>query len=98
MAGAYACNDLQQALPEQPAQNGHASVAGDGVSQQAVGWEVPTGSSTERQEHGEQPSAASAEIYAWDDEYGDVGPKIPQLELELFGKTESRGQGLDFSK
>ena len=45
-----------------------------------------------------QASAASARVYEWDDEYGDVGPKIPDLEKELFGHPENRGEGLDFSK
>ncbi|PHH82039.1 hypothetical protein CDD82_7187 [Ophiocordyceps australis] len=39
-------------------------------------------------------------IYQWDDEYGDVGPKFPDLEKELFGVPENRLKrtGLDFSK
>ena len=45
-----------------------------------------------------QASAASARIYEWNDEYGDIGPKIPDLENELFGDPENRGEGLDFSK
>lgn len=42
----------------------------------------------------------SAPIYQWDDEYGDVGPKIDQLELELFGDPATRHEraGLDFRR
>lgn len=42
----------------------------------------------------------SAPIYQWDDEYGDVGPKIEQLELELFGDPATRHErtGLDFRR
>ncbi|KAF2757596.1 DEAD-box protein [Pseudovirgaria hyperparasitica] len=40
---------------------------------------------------------SSAMRYEWDDEYGDVGPKIPRLEEELFGKTfrQETGSYLD---
>lgn len=44
-----------------------------------------------------QPSAASARVYEWNDEFGDVGPKIPELEEQLFGTVDSRGEGIDFS-
>lgn len=39
-------------------------------------------------------------IYEWDEEeFGDVGPKFPELEKELFGDPNDRGHaGLDFSK
>lgn len=43
----------------------------------------------------------NAAIYEWNDEYGDVGPKFPELEIDLFGDPESRDKGpvgLDFSK
>lgn len=42
----------------------------------------------------------SARIYEWNDEYGDVGPSIPDLEKELFGNPEDgdSGEGLDFTK
>ncbi|KAG5923370.1 hypothetical protein E4U42_004975 [Claviceps africana] len=41
-----------------------------------------------------------AKIYQWDEDYGDVGPAFPELELELFGdpKTRHERAGLDFSK
>ncbi|KAH7316440.1 P-loop containing nucleoside triphosphate hydrolase protein [Stachybotrys elegans] len=42
----------------------------------------------------------SAKVYQWNDEFGDVGPKFPDLEVELFGAPESRHEvaGLDFSR
>ncbi|OAR01146.1 hypothetical protein LLEC1_06088 [Akanthomyces lecanii] len=42
----------------------------------------------------------AAPIYQWDDDYGDVGPKIEQLELELFGDPATRHErtGLDFRR
>lgn len=43
-------------------------------------------------------SAAAARVYEWEDEFGDVGPRIPELEKELFGEFDSSGQGIDFSK
>ncbi|WQF83221.1 Putative ATP-dependent RNA helicase DEAD-box, Helicase superfamily 1/2, ATP-binding protein [Colletotrichum destructivum] len=38
-------------------------------------------------------------IYEWNDEFGDVGPKFPELELALFGNPDTRHDhsGLDFS-
>ncbi|KAJ6789840.1 hypothetical protein PWT90_07048 [Aphanocladium album] len=42
----------------------------------------------------------SAPIYQWNDEYGDVGPKVEALELELFGDPATRHErtGLDFRR
>ena len=43
--------------------------------------------------------ASSAARYEWQDEFGDVAPKVPALEEALFGNMESRGAtGLDFGK
>lgn len=42
---------------------------------------------------------SNAKIYEWDGDTGDVGPKYPELEIELFGHPESRvSHGIDFSK
>jgi hypothetical protein len=42
---------------------------------------------------------SNARVYEWDGEHGDVGPELPELELELFGDPYNRGGvGLDFSK
>lgn len=42
----------------------------------------------------------SARIYEWNDEFGDVVPRVPELEEELFGAPDKRHgrTGLDFSK
>lgn len=41
-----------------------------------------------------------AKVYQWQDDFGDVGPKFEELELELFGHPSTRHErtGLDFSK
>ncbi|OLN97264.1 ATP-dependent RNA helicase DED1-like protein 2 [Colletotrichum chlorophyti] len=38
-------------------------------------------------------------IYEWTDEFGDVGPKFPELEYQLFGDPDTRRDhtGIDFS-
>ncbi|KAF4978583.1 hypothetical protein FZEAL_5055 [Fusarium zealandicum] len=48
----------------------------------------------------DQGWGCSARSYEWKDEYGDVGPKYPELELELFGDPSTRHErtGLDFSR
>ncbi|KAI9163282.1 ATP-dependent RNA helicase ded1 [Paramyrothecium foliicola] len=39
-----------------------------------------------------------ARVYQWNDEFGDVGPSFPDLEIELFGAPQDRQRtGLDFS-
>jgi ATP-dependent RNA helicase DDX3X len=41
----------------------------------------------------------NARVYEWDGEHGDIGPELPELELELFGDPNTRATvGLDFSK
>lgn len=41
--------------------------------------------------------ASSAARYEWQDSYGDVAPKVPELENVLFGEMDLRGStGLDF--
>ncbi|KAM0556885.1 hypothetical protein ACHAPJ_005558 [Fusarium lateritium] len=50
-------------------------------------------------DHG-QDWGCNARAYVWQDEFGDVGPKYPELELELFGDPSTRHErtGLDFSR
>ncbi|KAI5464482.1 P-loop containing nucleoside triphosphate hydrolase protein [Mariannaea sp. PMI_226] len=50
--------------------------------------------------NGDETWGSHARTYEWKDEYGDVGPKYPELELELFGETATRHErtGLDFSR
>ncbi|KAI9674046.1 MAG: hypothetical protein M1829_003889 [Trizodia sp. TS-e1964] len=40
--------------------------------------------------------AANAKVYEWDDEYGDVGPPLPELERELFGSENVMRTGDEF--
>lgn len=43
--------------------------------------------------------ASSGAIYEWNEEYGDVGPKFPDLEDQLFGKNNNHvRQGLAFER
>ncbi|KAJ9660954.1 hypothetical protein H2201_006682 [Coniosporium apollinis] len=45
----------------------------------------------------EEPAwLANAAIYEWNDDYGDVGPAIPQLEIELFGSDYRMQAGTKF--
>jgi ATP-dependent RNA helicase DDX3X len=42
---------------------------------------------------------SNARVYEWDGENGDIGPEVPELEIQLFGEPGKRGkQGIDFSK
>ncbi|KAF4994420.1 hypothetical protein FGRMN_5839 [Fusarium graminum] len=47
----------------------------------------------------DQTWGCNVRTYEWQDEYGDVGPKYPELELDLFGDPATRHdrKGLDFS-
>ncbi|EGX95029.1 DEAD/DEAH box RNA helicase, putative [Cordyceps militaris CM01] len=66
--------------------------------QAAAGHEVPQDDASFMQSR--DTFDGSAPIYQWNDEYGDVGPKIDSLELELFGdpKTRHERTGLDFRR
>lgn len=41
-----------------------------------------------------------AKVYQWDGDFGEVGPRVVEIELELFGDPKSRHDraGLDFSR
>jgi hypothetical protein len=67
----------------------------------AAGWVEPTPYNykvdSERTQLGDWEG--NARVYEWDGEHGDVGPELPELELELFGNPAARSSaGLDFSK
>jgi ATP-dependent RNA helicase DDX3X len=47
---------------------------------------------------GAQDWASNAAKYEWDEEYGDVGPKFPELEKQLFGSEHCTRTGIEFSK
>lgn len=41
----------------------------------------------------------NARVYEYDGESGEVGPEVPELELQLFGEADNRtGHGIDFSR
>ena len=42
--------------------------------------------------------ASNAAIYDWDDDYGDVGPRHPELEKQLFGSENHVRMGIKFEK
>lgn len=42
--------------------------------------------------------ASNAEIYNWDDDYGDVGPAMPELEKMLFGGEHRMQAGIKFEE
>ena len=75
--------------------------ASDKEKAKAHGWEAPTplnyealGAKREDQEALEEAGtlhtwAHNAVKYEWNDEYGDVGPVIPELERQLFNQEYS---------
>lgn len=42
--------------------------------------------------------ASNAAIYEWDDDFGDVGPRHPELEKQLFGSENHVRIGIKFDK
>ena len=42
--------------------------------------------------------AAGAQKYEWSDDFGDIGPAVPELEKQLFGDGFSMRSGIEFSK
>ncbi|RDA82499.1 hypothetical protein CP532_6857 [Ophiocordyceps camponoti-leonardi (nom. inval.)] len=64
------------------------------VTNQAIDYTSPANPGEEATWDG------NARVYEWNDEYGDIGPKFPELELELFGDPTTRHEriGLDFQK
>jgi ATP-dependent RNA helicase DDX3X len=42
--------------------------------------------------------ASNAAIYDWDDDFGDVGPRHPELEKQLFGSDNHVRMGIQFEK
>jgi ATP-dependent RNA helicase DDX3X len=42
--------------------------------------------------------ASNSARYEWNDEYGDVGPAVPELERQLFGSEEHVRTGIQFDK
>jgi hypothetical protein len=92
MAENFSTGALKEALPEGPV-NG-AVDDGKWEKPQAVDYTALSS------ENYAEPWGSHARTYQWKDEYGDVGPKYPELELELFGEPSTRLErtGLDFSR
>lgn len=42
--------------------------------------------------------ASNAAVYEWNDEFGDVGPRHPELEKQLFGQDNHVKSGIKFEK
>lgn len=103
MADTYTFAQLRDSLPaEQNEQGGDESPAVQGGPPPTVeGWKQKQVVDYTAAEGGGDTgaSAASARVYDWDEEYGEVGPKIPELEGMLFGDVETRedSTGLDFT-
>jgi ATP-dependent RNA helicase DDX3X len=86
--------EVSQALPAQD-QAGEPQGASDSpwAAAEATNYEVLTNTESRPAFDG------SAAIYEFKEEYGDVGPKFEELEIELFGRPDERsGTGLDFAK
>lgn len=48
--------------------------------------------------HSGESWAGNAPIYEWKGEYGDVGPRFPDIEAMLFGNEEADTGVIDFQK
>jgi ATP-dependent RNA helicase DDX3X len=74
----------------------------------AMGWSAPEPSNNQPDNGAEaQPAEGDyveegwmhqAQKYEWSEEYGDVGPKIPELEAQLFNKATHVQKGDLFAK
>ncbi|KAF5017981.1 hypothetical protein F66182_10050 [Fusarium sp. NRRL 66182] len=113
MDDAWGPSTIMEALPaSEKAVNGHTSESKEKGSTQkgeAQGydaskgkWVAPQAIDYTSMASGplEQGWGCQARAYVWQDEFGDVGPKYPELELELFGDPSLRHArtGLDFSQ
>lgn len=103
MTDVMGVSSLKEALPDvaqgnvKPSTNGY----GDAALVNSSGWTKPQAYDYTAMEGPDRVSGwdGSARIYEWDGEEGDVGPEHPELEIELFGRPEDRGEikGLDFT-
>ncbi|KAK1717562.1 DEAD/DEAH box helicase [Colletotrichum lupini] len=96
---AFDTADMQSALPADGKKAPAAAVNSDGTK-----WAEPLPYNyDELAQQGPEVAtewAGNGAVYEWDEEFGDVGPKFPDLELALFGDSNSRiasNSGLDFS-
>lgn len=99
---AWNVSNMANALPEEGAhgtQTPDATRGGTGATT-AKGWGVAQPYNYEAYTN---DSASvwdgNARVYEYDGEKGEVGPEVPELELELFGDAANRvSHGIDFSK
>lgn len=102
MADTFGTAAMSEALPSAGQKDQTATPGTQGYDASQGKWTEPqaidyTSMATSG---GDQQWGCNARAYAWQDEYGDVGPKYPELELELFGDPTIRHDrvGLDFSQ
>jgi ATP-dependent RNA helicase DDX3X len=107
----WGVDDIAQALPSvEPAKDTTATPASI-QNPQAAGWALPEAynyaayNRTAKELHGEPTFreaamdwASNSVRYEWSDEYGDVGPSVPDLERQLFGSEERVRTGIQFDK
>ncbi|KAF4452406.1 hypothetical protein F53441_4752 [Fusarium austroafricanum] len=86
-------NEPQGIVPKAESQTYDAS-QGRWTEPQAIDY-TAMAAGNEGQEWG-----CNARTYTWQDDYGEIGPKLPEFELQLFGDPASRHdrKGLDFSR
>ncbi|ROT37554.1 DEAD-domain-containing protein [Sodiomyces alkalinus F11] len=96
MIDTFSVADIKSALPKDP--GGHeAANSPDATDPAQKGWVKPEGYNYD--EFGQENArnfalgfAHNAKSYQFNiEEYGDVGPEVPELEEELFGPPELRG-------
>lgn len=96
MTEPFTAADMQAALPEEPG-GPDASNSSAGAIPAQRGWVKPESYdyeafSEENARNFALGFAHNAKAYEFNiEEYGDVGPEIPELEEELFGPSELRG-------
>ncbi len=110
---AWVTQDMAEALPAQPTTHSVATgeIGASPVKKnpQEAGWVPKQGydyetynkSSKELIDHqlaGGEGWASNAAKYEWSDEYGEIGPAFPDLELQLFGGENRVRKGIQFSK
>lgn len=102
MTGALATGPPSCEATNGDGQNGHARDGHDQGDGSQAKWAEPQAVdyTALASQNYDQGWGCNARSYEWKDEYGDVGPKFPELELELFGDPSTRHErtGLDFSQ
>lgn len=96
-AGPWGTEDLKSALSDTNGHSGPAPVE-QTVPPKLEGWVEATPYHYDEFANRETEWDGQARIYEWDGEEGDIGPELPELEVQLFGPVEERGRrGIDFS-